>query len=116
FEMHHEREVAARQIGEAVEEDDGAPAFGAALEGDEAAFTLLDASHGAESVYGISSMPRLVLASSSVHRARQLARIGLEVERIAPELDEDAVKRAGLAPREVAESLARAKAEEIAPR
>jgi len=56
---------------------------------------------------------RLVLASTSPYRRDLLARLRLPFEQRAPGVDEDAVKALGLAPRAVAEQLARAKAEAV---
>lgn len=54
--------------------------------------------------------PRLVLASTSPYRRRQLERLGLAFEQAAPLCDEEALKRVGIAPRELALELAAAKA------
>lgn len=54
---------------------------------------------------------RLVLASTSAYRRELLARFRLPFEVVAPGVDEDAAKARGLAPRALAEHLARAKAE-----
>lgn len=56
---------------------------------------------------------RLVLASTSPYRRELLARLGLPFDAVAPDVDEDAVKARGLAPRAIAEHLARAKAEAV---
>lgn len=53
-------------------------------------------------------MPRLILASSSVHRSRLLERFGLPFETFAPQVDETEV--AGEPPRSLAARLADAKA------
>jgi septum formation protein len=57
---------------------------------------------------------RLVLASTSAYRRELLGRLGVEFETAAPDVDEAAWKGRGLAPREVARQLARAKAEAVA--
>lgn len=54
--------------------------------------------------------PRLVLASTSPYRRRQLERLGLAFEQAAPRCDEEALKRPGIAPRALALELAAAKA------
>lgn len=55
----------------------------------------------------------LVLASTSRYRASLLEGLGLQFEQVAPEVDERAPKFDGLAPRELALTLARAKAEAV---
>jgi septum formation protein len=57
---------------------------------------------------------RLVLASTSAYRRELLARLGAAFETAAPDVDEAAWKGRGLAPRDVARQLARAKAEAVA--
>jgi septum formation protein len=57
---------------------------------------------------------RLVLASTSAYRRELLGRLGVAFETAAPDVDEGAWKGRGLAPREVARQLARAKAEAVA--
>jgi septum formation protein len=57
---------------------------------------------------------RLVLASTSAYRRELLGRLGVAFETAAPDVDEAAWKGRGLAPREVARQLARAKAEAVA--
>jgi septum formation protein len=59
-------------------------------------------------------VPELVLASTSAYRRALLARLGLPFRCRAPVVDEDTLKNAGLAPRELAERLARAKAQSLA--
>ena len=54
--------------------------------------------------------PRLVLASTSLYRKRQLERLGLEFETLAPRCDEDALKSEAQDPRSLAVMLAQAKA------
>lgn len=58
------------------------------------------------------SLPRLVLASGSPYRARQLAALGLDFERSAPEVDE--TPRAGEAAEALARRLAVAKLRAVA--
>ena len=48
----------------------------------------------------------IVLASTSPYRAEALKRLGLHFEQLAPDVDEDALKESGLAPKAVAEALA----------
>lgn len=57
---------------------------------------------------------RLVLASTSAYRRELLGRLGVAFETAAPDVDEGAWKGRGLAPRDVARQLARAKAEAVA--
>ncbi|HEV3164163.1 MAG TPA: nucleoside triphosphate pyrophosphatase [Isosphaeraceae bacterium] len=52
----------------------------------------------------------LVLASTSPYRRALLERLGVPFRCVAPRVDEDAIKGIGLAPRELAERLALAKA------
>jgi septum formation protein len=59
-----------------------------------------------------STVPRLILASSSSYRRELLGRLHLPFEAIAPHIDE--TPRAGEAPQATALRLARAKAEAIA--
>ncbi len=59
------------------------------------------------------SAPALVLASTSRYRGELLARLGVPFLAAAPDCDEDAYKARGLAPRELAETLALAKAESL---
>jgi septum formation protein len=108
--------IPAREVRKAVEKDDGSPLLGAMFVAYQAAMLELDAPHVDESVYVFSRMALLVLASTSKYRAALLSRVGLEFERAAPSVDERAVKRSGLPPREVAETLARMKAEDVAER
>lgn len=56
----------------------------------------------------------LILASTSPYRRAQLARLGLPFACQAPGIDEDDWKQANLAPRELAERLAVAKAASVA--
>lgn len=58
----------------------------------------------------------LILASTSSYRRAQVARLGLPFRSVAPPADEAALQRewAGLAPRELAERLAEAKARSVA--
>jgi septum formation protein len=64
----------------------------------------------------IHSPPDLVLASTSPYRRVLLERLGLPFRVASPDLDEEAFPRAGLSPRELAEALARGKAEAVAAR
>lgn len=57
------------------------------------------------------SLPPLVLASGSAYRKELLARLGLEFEAIAPDLDES--RRPGESPAELARRLAHAKARAV---
>jgi septum formation protein len=59
------------------------------------------------------SAPPLVLASTSRYRGELLARLGVPFLAAAPDCDEDAYKARGLSPRELAETLALAKAESL---
>jgi septum formation protein len=62
-------------------------------------------------------MPRdLILASTSPYRRAQVERLGVPFRSVAPPVDEDALKAAwgAIAPRELAERLALAKAEGVA--
>ncbi len=60
-------------------------------------------------------MPDLILASTSRYRRELLARLRLPFACVAPGVDEDAVKADGrLSPRQVAETLAEAKARAVA--
>src|SRR5439155_6382792 len=52
----------------------------------------------------------LILASTSPYRRSLLARLGVPFRCLAPGVDEGAIKAVGLAPRDLAERLARAKA------
>lgn len=56
----------------------------------------------------------LILASTSTYRRDLLARLAIPFTAVAPGVDEAAVQRAGLAPRGLAEALARAKARAVA--
>ena len=56
----------------------------------------------------------LILASTSTYRATLLARFGLSFRSIAPRVDEDDWKARGLAPAELARTLAAAKALSLA--
>ncbi len=60
----------------------------------------------------------LILASTSPYRRALVERLGLPFRCVAPEVDEEALKRefGAVAPRDLAERLARAKAESIARR
>ena len=58
----------------------------------------------------------LILASTSPYRRQQLAQLGVPFECVAPEVDEERYQSAGLAPRELATTLARLKAEAVAKR
>ena len=57
--------------------------------------------------------PPLILASTSRYRKELLARLGLEFTCLAPTCDEAAAKALGLAPQELAATLARTKAESV---
>lgn len=59
-------------------------------------------------------MPDLILASTSPYRRQLLDRLGLPFAQHAPICDETAVQDTGLAPRALAEELARRKAASIA--
>lgn len=61
-------------------------------------------------------MPRLVLASTSVYRRQLLARLQVPFVCEPPRVDEDAVKRVGLAPLAIVQELARQKARAVAGR
>ena len=56
----------------------------------------------------------LILASTSPYRREQLARLGMPFECCAPGVDEAAFASQGLSPRSLAETLAIAKAENVA--
>lgn len=56
----------------------------------------------------------LILASTSPHRQALLTRLGVPFRVLAPGVDEDGPKALGLAPRDLAATLARAKAEAVA--
>lgn len=58
-------------------------------------------------------MPQLVLASTSPYRRHLLERLRTPFEQASPELDESTEKVAGQAPAEIAQRLARAKAERV---
>jgi septum formation protein len=60
--------------------------------------------------------PPLILASTSRYRKELLGRLGLAFTAEAPGVDEDAIKGAGLAPRQVAETLAGRKAAAVVGR
>jgi septum formation protein len=57
--------------------------------------------------------PALILASTSRYRGELLARLAVPFVAAAPDCDEDAYKARGLAPQELAETLALAKAESL---
>jgi septum formation protein len=57
--------------------------------------------------------PSLVLASTSPYRRDLLARLGVPFVAAAPDCDENAHKSRGFSPRELAETLARLKAESL---
>lgn len=59
---------------------------------------------------------QILLASTSRYRRALLERVGLDFDGVAPEVDEDAHKDSGLAPRKLAETLADAKAAAVAAR
>ena len=59
-------------------------------------------------------MTRLILASTSPHRRDLLARLGLPFEQHDPGVDEAPLQAQGLAPDELAQRLARLKAEAVA--
>lgn len=59
------------------------------------------------------SAPALLLASTSRYRGELLGRLGVPFLSAAPDCDEDAYKAKGLAPQELAETLALAKAESL---
>ncbi len=59
------------------------------------------------------SAPALLLASTSRYRGELLRRLGILFLAAAPDCDEDAYKAKGLAPQELAETLALAKAESL---
>jgi septum formation protein len=56
----------------------------------------------------------LVLASTSPYRRALLERLGVPFRCVAPRFDESSVSKAGIEPRELAETLARGKADSIA--
>jgi septum formation protein len=58
-------------------------------------------------------MPPLILASTSRYRRELLARLGLPFTALAPDCDEEALKRPGIPPRQLAEELADAKARSL---
>lgn len=58
--------------------------------------------------------PELILASTSSYRRDLLERLGVRFRCVAPEFDEEAFPRDGLGPRELAEALARGKADAVA--
>lgn len=58
----------------------------------------------------------IILASSSPYRKAQLEQLGLSFRCDSPEVDEDALKRLNLAPQNLAESLAIAKAQALVER
>lgn len=60
-----------------------------------------------------TSAPALLLASTSRYRGELLGRLGVPFLAVAPDCDEDAYKARGLAPQELAETLALAKAESL---
>lgn len=55
----------------------------------------------------------LILASTSKYRRLLLERLGLEFACVSPNVNEDDFKQLGLAPQELAETLARKKAESV---
>ena len=57
----------------------------------------------------------LILASTSPYRRALLERLGIPFRCVSPRVDEDAWKGRGLAPRELAEALAEAKADSLRP-
>lgn len=57
--------------------------------------------------------PQLVLASTSPYRRTLLERLGLPFTCVAPACDEEALKDPALSPRELAQKLARAKADSV---
>lgn len=59
-------------------------------------------------------MPRLILASTSPYRKKQLEQLGVPFDAIAPGVDEEAVKSQGFSPRKLAEKLAIQKAQAVA--
>jgi septum formation protein len=59
---------------------------------------------------------QLVLASTSSYRAALLARLGVPFSAVAPACDENSLKHDSLAPRELAERLAEAKAASLRER
>jgi len=60
------------------------------------------------------SRPELILASTSAYRRALLERLGVAFRCESPAFDEEAFPREGLAPRALAEALARGKAEAVA--
>jgi len=58
--------------------------------------------------------PDLILASTSAYRRALLARLGVPFRCVAPPVDEEGLKDPALSPRDLAERLARAKAEGVA--
>lgn len=63
-----------------------------------------------------TAAPDLILASASAYRRALLERLGVPFRCVAPDFDEEAFPRDGLAPRDLAEALARGKAEAVAAR
>ncbi|WP_165244701.1 Maf family protein [Paludisphaera soli] len=61
-----------------------------------------------------SRTPDLILASTSPYRRTLLERLGVAFLAVAPPFDESSLAGAGLAPRALAETLARRKAESVA--
>lgn len=59
-------------------------------------------------------MPELILASTSPYRRELLTRLGIPFRCEAPVCDEEAIKKEGHAPRELAERLAALKAQSLA--
>ena len=57
--------------------------------------------------------PALILASTSRYRGELLARLAVPFVAVAPDCDEDAYKSRGFSPRDLAETLALAKAESL---
>lgn len=58
-------------------------------------------------------MYKLILASTSVYRKKQMAKFGLAFEAIAPNLDEEPYKQQGLTPQQLAATLSQLKAESV---
>lgn len=56
----------------------------------------------------------LILGSSSPYRKALLSRLGLDFQAVKPSFDEEPLKHQGLAPAELAQRLARGKAESLA--
>ncbi len=60
-----------------------------------------------------SRKPELILASTSPYRRSLLERLGIPFRAVAPPFDESTLAGSGLAPRDLAETLARRKAESV---